>query len=278
MEKITETLSKDDIIKALTGLGAAPGMVLEVHSSLNSLGHVIGGAQTVVDALIETIGYSGTLVMPLQASYNNEPARFFAAPPMSYENFAKYREQHPAFDPVNSDIYQMGRVVENLRRRKGATFTNHPNVSFVAYGRYAKLITENQDLEFGLSDSSPLGKLYGLKAYCLLIGVDYDNMTSLHLAEYRSAIRPIGLYGAAITIDGTRRWQKYLDIELDSDDGFLDIGHRLEAKALVKIRDIGPTKIKLLRVDTAVDEGFRYYAERKMRYRIWRLQYLGLAL
>ena len=265
MTKITETLSKDDIIKALRGLGVTSGMVLEVHSSLGSLGHVIGGAETLVDALIEAVGHNGTLVMPLQASYNGEPARFIA-PPMTFENFARYRDQHPGFDPVTTDLYRMGKTTENLRRRKGVAFTTHPQTAFVAYGRYAKFITDSQDMDFSLSDSSPLGKLYGLKAYCLLIGVDYDNMTSLHLAEYRSAIRPIALFGATVKEGDNRKWQKYMDIELDSDDGFLEIGQRLEAKALVKVRNLGSATLKFVRVDTAVDEGTSYYMERKMRY------------
>ena len=50
-------------------LGLQAGMGVVVHSSLRSLGHVEGGAQTVVEALMEIITPEGTLVMP---SFNHD--------------------------------------------------------------------------------------------------------------------------------------------------------------------------------------------------------------
>ena len=51
-ETLTEVISRNDIIEDLKKLGVREGMVLEVHSSLSSLGYVVGGAQSVVDALL----------------------------------------------------------------------------------------------------------------------------------------------------------------------------------------------------------------------------------
>ncbi|MGW0809371.1 AAC(3) family N-acetyltransferase [Nonomuraea sp. NPDC002799] len=45
-------------------LGVRFGQVILVHSSLSSLGHVDGGASTVVSALRDLIGGEGTLVVP----------------------------------------------------------------------------------------------------------------------------------------------------------------------------------------------------------------------
>jgi len=56
-------VSKDDIVRDLRKLGVTEGLAVEVHSSLSSIGHVIGGASTVVDALMEVVGSTGTLVM-----------------------------------------------------------------------------------------------------------------------------------------------------------------------------------------------------------------------
>ena len=39
-------------------------MTLMVHSSLSALGEVEGGANTVIGALLEAIGPTGTLAMP----------------------------------------------------------------------------------------------------------------------------------------------------------------------------------------------------------------------
>jgi aminoglycoside N3'-acetyltransferase len=52
-----------DIEIGLHQLGVKRGDILEVHSSVNSLGWVEGGAATVVDALMNVVGPEGTLVM-----------------------------------------------------------------------------------------------------------------------------------------------------------------------------------------------------------------------
>ncbi len=258
--------TKEDLIRIFKEIGVCKGMILEVHTSLKGFGYIVGGAETYVDALLESVDYNGTIVMPLQCPDNNDPSDF-VNPPIAYELHERYRESMPGFDPLHGEISYMSKAVENLRRRPKSEFSRHPNCAFVAYGRYAKLITGNQNLDFALDDDSPLGKLYELKAQCLLVGCDYDSMTSLHLAEYRSKVRGIKKQGAAID-DGIRSWTPYLDIDLDSDDGFIDIGRRLEAKGQVRIKEIGDMKIRLLGVENAVLEGVRYYMERMMRYRL----------
>ena len=51
-------LSQKDILEQLKEIGVSAGMILEVHASLSAFGYVCGGAQTVVNALIEAVGYS----------------------------------------------------------------------------------------------------------------------------------------------------------------------------------------------------------------------------
>ena len=54
----------DTLVQGFRTLGLEPGMGLMVHSSLRSFGYVEGGAATVVDALMEVLTPSGTLLMP----------------------------------------------------------------------------------------------------------------------------------------------------------------------------------------------------------------------
>lgn len=263
---IEKIITKDDLIHAFESLGIKKGMILEVHSSLSKFDHIVGGAETFIEALIEAVGYNGTIVMPLQSANNSEPANF-RYPPMAYELFDKYRKTYPGFDPKTSEISHMGKVVENLRRHSKVEFSSHPNCAFVAYGRYSKLICAHQNLDFALDDDSPLGKLYELKASCLLAGCDYDAMTSLHLCEYRTKAR--GIKVEALAQNGAiREWRRYLDIDLDSDDGFIEIGKRLEDKGQVKTLNIAKGQMRLLNIENAVLEGVRYYMERMMRYRL----------
>lgn len=257
-------LNKEDLVKIFKEVGISQGMILEVHSSLKTFGMIVGGAETFIDALLEVVGYNGTLVMMCQNPYNNEPANF-RYPPLVYELHQKYRDGLKAFNPKTTEISFMSKALENLRRREKAEFSNHPSCAVCAIGRYAKYICESQNLDFALDDNSPIGKLYDLKAYCLLAGVDYDKMTSLHLAEYKSEVRPIMIEGTKVKDD---KWQKRLEIDLDSDDGFKEVGKILEDRGLVRIKDINDAKLKLLKVDTAVLEASKYFKDRIRKYEV----------
>ena len=45
-------------------MGFEPGDRVMVHSSLSSMGHVEGGAGTVVQAFLDVLGPEGTLMVP----------------------------------------------------------------------------------------------------------------------------------------------------------------------------------------------------------------------
>ena len=256
-------VTKQDLVTFFKEMGVESGMILEVHASLKKFGYILGGAQTFVDALLEVLGYNGTLIMAMQCQENSEPSYFEH---LDFENHRKYRTNFPAFNPKNSESYQMGAVLDNLRRRDKAVFSSHPNLGFVAIGKYAKLLCNHQKLDFGLDELSPLGRLYELKAHCLLAGVDYQNMTSLHLSEYKSESKPIVLNGAAIYENAERRWHKYMDLDLDNQE-FNQIGQIMEQRHLVTLKNLNEAECKLLRVDIAVEQGIQYFNEKFKDYR-----------
>ena len=47
---------KKDILSAFNELGIKKGQTIEVHTSLSSFGFVCGGAQIVIEALLESVG------------------------------------------------------------------------------------------------------------------------------------------------------------------------------------------------------------------------------
>ena len=57
-------VTKKDIIDGLRRLGIAPGDCLLVHGSLESFGRVEGGANAVIDALLDAVGTGGTVMAP----------------------------------------------------------------------------------------------------------------------------------------------------------------------------------------------------------------------
>jgi aminoglycoside 3-N-acetyltransferase len=62
--------------------------------------------------------------------------------------------------------------------------------------------------------------LYDLEGWVLLVGVDYLNATSLHLAEFRAAYpsKKEVMCGGPMVVDGQRTWVRYKDYYTDDSD------------------------------------------------------------
>lgn len=247
-----------DLECALQSIGLYPGQTLIVHSSLKSIGWVVGGARTVVDALLAVLGPSGTLVMPAQSGENSDPAHW-CAPPVPSDWWPAIREHTPPFDPIRTPPSHMGAIVECFRHYPGVLRSNHPLDSFIACGPLAEAILAEQPLESGLGQQSPNQKLYDFDAWILLIGVDYDRCTAMHLAEFKARSRMTLAQGSAILDSGRRIWRTYRDIALNSDE-FLIPGQILEASGQVRHGKIGLADSRLLRVQIAVDQTERWLA------------------
>ncbi len=62
-----KTIIKSDIVSALKSVGLQNGDSVMVHTSLGQIGYVCGGAQTIIEALIDVVGQNGTIMMPTQS-------------------------------------------------------------------------------------------------------------------------------------------------------------------------------------------------------------------
>lgn len=264
---IQQVITKESLKETLKKLGVTSNMILEVHSSLSSFGHVIGGARTVVDALMELCADGGTLLMPVQAIDNSEPSKW-ENPPANPELWETIRQQMPPYNPEKSDLWQMGAVVENFRRREDVVFSNHPSMSYAAWGRYAKLLCNRQSLHFPFAEESPTARLYEMKGYVLLLGAGFETVTCMHLAEYRAECRPIIIEGASTGKEDTKQWRKYLNLDLDS-SSFRKIGANMKKKGMVKETMLGDCLIQFFSANDAVDEATEYF-EKTVLYDLYR--------
>ncbi|MGL5754928.1 MAG: AAC(3) family N-acetyltransferase [Paraclostridium sp.] len=104
----------------------------------------------------------------------------------------------PAFNHKITPCRNMGIIAQTLVNYEGVIRSYHPQVSFSVYGKDKEFITNNHSLEYGLSENSPIARLYDLDANVLLLGVYYENNTSFHLSEYRSNCREKYIAGAPI--------------------------------------------------------------------------------
>lgn len=267
MNTITDPITKDMLVGGLRKLGVSSNQIIEVHSSLSSFEYVIGGARTVVDALLEVAGENGTILMPAQTMDNSEPSEWSdpAVPPELYKDM---RDSIPPYDPSNSDVPWMGEVVNNFRHRDGVVISNHPSVSYAAWGRYAKLLCNHQSLHFPLADESPTARLYELKGNVLLLGVDFDVCTCMHLAEYRCDARPIQIQGASILSENGKEWKKYLDLDIDSSE-FINVRKIMQRKNMIKSTTLGGCKIMYFSASGAIDEATSYL-EKTQVYELYR--------
>ena len=66
---------KQDILGALSAVGMRVGQTVMVHCSLSALGYVCGGAQPVIEALLQTVGETGTVMMPTPSWKNRRYAQ-----------------------------------------------------------------------------------------------------------------------------------------------------------------------------------------------------------
>jgi aminoglycoside 3-N-acetyltransferase len=255
----------EDIARDLCALGVTTGSTIIVHSSLSSLGYVVGGARAVVLALLEVLGPQGTLVVPAHSSDLSDPKNWHH-PPIPEAWWPTVRDAMPAYDPHLTTTRRIGVVAEMIRHLPGALRSSHPRVSFAALGPHAQFITKDHDLVDSFGDLSPLARLYDLDAQILLLGVGHLNNTTLHLAESRApATRPMILDGAPMIVESQRQWVSYESLDYDSDD-FEQVGAALNKAGLETQGPVGGASSKLMLVKPVVDFATTWFE----KHRTWK--------
>jgi aminoglycoside 3-N-acetyltransferase len=169
------------LLRDLLALGVRPGGVLLVHSSLRSLGPQFSrsnqGAEMAVQALLEVLGPSGTLLMPA----------------LSYETVNR---DNPRFD-VRGTPACIGALQEYFRTRPGTLRSVHPTHSVCAVGRQAGELLSDHHLDTTPCGArSPFAKLPRTGGQILFIGCGLRPNTSMHAVEEH--VEPPYLYGGLV--------------------------------------------------------------------------------
>ncbi|QJD85537.1 aminoglycoside N(3)-acetyltransferase [Cohnella herbarum] len=256
MKNANETrviLTKENLIRQFSDCGVSAGQTLIVHTSLKSLGFIVGGAETLIRALLEIVGEEGTIMMPSQTWKNLDPATgvHWEQP---VEWWPIIRENWPAYDKHVTPAIGMGVVAEMFRKWPGSHRSDHPARSVAAVGKNADYITRDHDLSHIFGVGSPVDKLYELDGYVLLIGVGHDKNTSLHLAETRAnfASKSFAEESSAIWRDGKREWVTYSTQAVDDSD-FIRLGAEYEQIHSILPHRIGNAEVRLLRQRPLID-------------------------
>ncbi|MEG1066641.1 MAG: AAC(3) family N-acetyltransferase [Erysipelotrichaceae bacterium] len=253
---VEHVYDKEDIKLQLELLGIKKGMVVYVESDYKEFSYISGGVQTLLDALMETVGYEGTIVMGTYTYDLLDPC-MNEDYEINREYYVAIRNDMKAFDKKLSKPYKMDIVNEQLLRNEGVARSYHPYVSFCAWGKYAKIICEKHPLHFGLSNESPLGKLLEFNGYCILLGRSFKECEIFHLAQYNSNNLSVVLKKAPISEKNLIVWKTMLDLELNH-EGFDEIGEMMLERGVVKTASIGEAKLKLFSCREAVKLGTAY--------------------
>ena len=244
---------KQDILDALAAVGVQKGQNVMVHTSLSSLGFVCGGAQIVIEALLESVGTDGTIMMPTQSWKNLDPSTgvHWEEPEQWWQLI---RDNWPAYHKDITPTNTMGAVAEMFRKWPGSLRSDHPARSVAANGKWAQYLTTGHDLSNIFGEGSPVGKLYELDGYVLLIDVGYDKNTSLHLADVRAEYP--GKHDcteySAITENAQRVWKAYNTLYVDGED-FEEIGKAFEEARSVQKASLGNATITFMKQRELVD-------------------------
>ncbi|MEC0089712.1 AAC(3) family N-acetyltransferase [Paenibacillus macquariensis] len=246
-------LTKADLIQQFITCGVAEGQTIFVHTSLKSLGFVVGGAETLIRSLLEIVGEEGTLMMPSQTWKNLDPSTgvHWEEP---VEWWPIIREHWPAYDKEITPAISMGIVAEMFRSWPGAYRSDHPARSIAAVGKHAEYITSEHDLSNIFGINSPVDKLYTLDGYVLLIGVGYDKNTSLHLAETRAhfATKRFTDESSAIMVDGKRQWVTYSTQAVDDED-FIRLGSVYDTENNIVVHKVGNADVRFMKQRPLID-------------------------
>ncbi len=160
------------------------GKCICIHSSLKSFGDEIeGGVSSLIKVFLDN---NCTIIVPV-FSY-----KFLINPPdgkryikNGYDYSVKINESDEIFTTSSNEITgkDMGQIPYTILQMKERIRGNHPVCSFAGVGPFASEIIKTQK---PMDVFAPLRELALFNGYVLLMGVDLNRLTALHLAEQMS--------------------------------------------------------------------------------------------
>lgn len=156
-------MKKSELVEELKRIGLQEGMEIEVHSSLSSFGYVEGGAETVIESLMECVGKSGSIFMPALR----------LSPPMELTEEDRNMGITVKIKvlPENAQKTDMGIIADTFRQRDDV-ITGKGIIRTSGWGKHAE-----QAAIGGLDHVIHNG------GKALLLGVDIYKLTAMHYME-----------------------------------------------------------------------------------------------
>lgn len=225
---LSDVFSKNQLIRQILDLGVQPGGILVVHTSFSKVKPIENGPVGLIEALKTALTPAGTLVMPS----------------MSWEDDA-------VFDVKTTSCPEMGIAANTFWRLPGVLRSDNAH-AFAASGPQAAQIIPAPpfDLPHGLD--SPIGRVYALDGQVLLLGVDHDSNTTIHLAEVLAGVRYRRPKYVTILKDGKPSRLHYEEID-HCCQNFNLVDSWLGEKSLQRKGKIGHADARLMRSQDVVE-------------------------
>ena len=197
--------TQSQLVEQLRELGMQQGDAVLAHAALRRVGPVLGGPDTLIDAVRAVIGPAGTLLAYCDWQADDDILER-----------TDLRDEIPPFDPQRSrSIRDNGAFPELLRTTPGALRSGNPGASCAALGGKAEWFTADHALDYGYGPQSPFGKLVEAGGKTMLIGAPLDTMTLLHHAEHVADFpnKRLRRYEAPILMDGKTVWRHFEEFD-----------------------------------------------------------------
>ena len=228
---------KRQLVGQLERAGLTAGDHVLVHSSLRKVGQIDGGADVLLDALLEVVGGDGTLAIP--TFHGTRPC------------------PQPFFDAISTPG-KTGILGERLRSRPETRRSIHPSHSVAAAGARAAEFLDDHLLGEAVGIGSPFDRLARAGGLVLLAGVGHQANTTVHCGEAYAGTQkffwndgPLPIAKVRLT-DGSIV-EHQLDCSSSCSLAFDAIDVPLRAESLVQDFRLGDVTACLMKVQDVID-------------------------
>ncbi|HEY5118445.1 MAG TPA: AAC(3) family N-acetyltransferase [Anaerolineales bacterium] len=217
-----ETISISRLTQQLLALGVPPGNTLLVHCAFSKVHPVEDGPLGLISALQAALGPDGTLVMPSMTDDDDHP-----------------------FDLAKTPCRGMGIAADTFWRMPGVLRSDSPH-AFAARGPMASRITASHPADIPHGLDSPVGRVYDLDGWVLLLGVGHTEDTTIHLAEFLAGVRYRRKKSLIRLVNGCPARLDYAEID-HCCENFAKMDTWLDARKLQTRESIGYAAARLIR-------------------------------